>query len=335
MTDQTIYLLIGPPSIGKSTYIKSAFNPADTSIISRDDIVQETALSYGLTYDDLFTFPPSDTPVGVIVPGYENFGKTIETQGRFKSSYPVSFSNIADINNITEKKLYNEFDSAVSSGKNLVIDMTNVKKEGRKDFINRAKSQSENIKVVAVVFNFQDKDTLDVLKNVAEKRRIEDLKKGLKKTITPDIFARIISSYEPPSESEGFDEIKYVDTLPQLRKIANQTNENMKVRKLIRKMLNEYMEIGPTGNLIGWEDSELDLSKDEMDKEFLQLFDLYKVEDGRIVGHNMKEYWFPIEAKKSLELIGITWGKAEMATNKEHPEYRKRFWVVDYDNLTK
>jgi predicted kinase len=236
MNDQTIYLLIGPPSIGKSTYIKSAFDTSTTIIISRDDIVQDVALSYGLTYDDLFTFPPTDTPIGVVVPGYEKFGKTVETEGRFKSSYPVSYSNILDINKVAEEKLYNQFNSAISSGKDLVIDMTNVKKEGRKDFIDRAKSQNENIKVVAVVFNFQDPDTMDILKKVAEKRRIEDLKKGLKKTITPEVFAKIISSYEPPEESEGFDAIKNVNTLPQLRKIASQLNE---IRRFVRKVLNE------------------------------------------------------------------------------------------------
>lgn len=239
MNDQTIYLLIGPPSIGKSTYIKSSFDPSTTDIISRDDIVQEVALSYGLTYDDLFEFPPTDTPVGVVVPGREKFGKTVETEGRFKSYYPVSYSHIADINKIAEEKLYKQFDSALSSGKSLVIDMTNTKKEGRKDFINRAKSQNKDIKVVAVVFNFQDPDTMDILKKVAEKRRIEDLKKGLKKTITPEVFSRIISAYEPPESSEGFDEIKHVDTLPQLRKIASQLNE---IRKFVRSIIKDIIK---------------------------------------------------------------------------------------------
>jgi len=236
MSEQTIYLLIGPPSIGKSTYIKSAFDPSTTTIISRDDIVQKIALSHGLTYDDLFEFPPKDTPVGVLVPGFEKFGETIPTNDRLKHISPVSYSNIVDINQVADDQLKNKFDSALSLGNDIAIDMTNMKKISRADFIKQAKSQNENIKVVGVVFNFQDPDTLDILKKMAERRRIEDLKKGLKKTITPEVFARIISSYEPPEESEGFDAIENVDTLPELRKVASQLNE---IRKFIRNALNE------------------------------------------------------------------------------------------------
>lgn len=185
MSEQTIYLLIGPPSIGKSTYIKSAFDPSNTVIISRDDIVQDVALSHGLTYDDLFEFPPKDTPVGILVPGYEKFGETIPTNDRLKHISPTSYSNIVDINKTANDQLKNKFDSALSSGKNIAVDMTNMRKISRKDFISQAKSQNENIKTIAVIFNFQDPDTLDVLNKVAERRRIEDLKKGLKKTITP------------------------------------------------------------------------------------------------------------------------------------------------------
>ncbi len=157
--------------------------------------------------------------------------------------------------------------------------------------------------------------------------------KSLKKTITPDVFSRVLASFEPPSTTEGFDKIEHVDTLPQLRKIVNKTQENMSIRKYIRTILNE-MEIDPKGNIIGWDDYELELDKSQMNKAFMDLYKRFNVQDGRIIGSNMKEYWFPIEAKELLEMIGITWGYEEKATNRAHDDYGKTFFVVDYDNIT-
>ena len=203
MEEQSVVFLIGPPSIGKSTYIKSAFDPSNTIVISRDDIVQATASSHGLQYDDLFEYPPKDL--------------------------------ILNLNTKINSTLYSSFESALSSGKNVVIDMTNMSKYVRNKFIELI---NPGIKKIAVVFNFSDSDTLDIIKKVAEKRRLEDLKKGLKKTIPLNVFEKMINNYEPPTKSEGFDEIKYIDTLPQLRKIANEINENT-LRKYVRFTLNE------------------------------------------------------------------------------------------------
>ena len=93
------------------------------------------------------------------------------------------------------------------------------------------------------------------------------------------------------------------------------------------------MEIDPSGNLVGFDNSEIELSAGEMDQEFQNIAKRYKVTDGRIIGNNMKEYWFPIDAKEDLELIGITWGQKDRATNKEHSDYGKTFWVVDYNSF--
>lgn len=334
MDSQTIYFLIGPPSIGKSTYVKNSFDAANTIVISRDDIVQKIAQSYGLTYDDLFAWPPTDSPIGVILPGYEKHGLTMKTSGRFSKMFPVSFSNITDINVEADNKLYSDFNSAISSGKDVVIDMTNMSIFWRKSFINKAEKINPDINKVAVIFNFQDPDTLEILTKVAEKRRIEDLKKGLKKTITPEVFSRVLSSFEAPSASEGFDKIEYVDTLPELRKIANEISENMKLRKYIRAILNE-MEIAPDGRILGWDNSEIEMSDKERDKAFMDILKAYGVEDGRIIGSGMKEYWFPIEAKEALELIGISWGYEDKATNRAHDDYGKHFFVVDYNDVTR
>jgi predicted AAA+ superfamily ATPase len=53
-----IFVLVGPPSVGKSTWIKGTFEEAPY-IINRDDIVEQVASEYGWTYDDLFVSPPA------------------------------------------------------------------------------------------------------------------------------------------------------------------------------------------------------------------------------------------------------------------------------------
>ena len=53
-----IFVLVGPPAVGKSTWIKSTFQKNDPYIINRDAIVEEVASQMGMTYDDMFSAPP-------------------------------------------------------------------------------------------------------------------------------------------------------------------------------------------------------------------------------------------------------------------------------------
>ena len=55
-------VLVGPPSVGKSTWIAS--NYPEAYVINRDDIVESVASSYGWTYDDMFATPPEDAEIG-------------------------------------------------------------------------------------------------------------------------------------------------------------------------------------------------------------------------------------------------------------------------------
>ena len=54
-----LYFLIGPPAVGKSTWIKT--NAAGATVANRDEEVIAAAKETGVgTYDDMFTRPPSD-----------------------------------------------------------------------------------------------------------------------------------------------------------------------------------------------------------------------------------------------------------------------------------
>lgn len=58
-----IFVLVGPPSVGKSTWVANMFREPPY-IIDRDSIVEQVAESRGWTYDDMFVTPPVDAKIG-------------------------------------------------------------------------------------------------------------------------------------------------------------------------------------------------------------------------------------------------------------------------------
>lgn len=191
-------ILVGPPAVGKSTYIKR-FHP-DAFIVSRDDIVDEVAKSKGLTYDDLFINPPENAEINQTSPGYEHLGIVI--QGRFGKA----FKNIEDANDTVHRILQSRFSQAISSKKDVVIDMTNMTKASRRLALQHP---NEQYKKIAVVFPVQKENMDELLQRMH--RRSEAIKaKGGSKTIGEPVIRRMLDQYQPVSYDEGFDEIKTV-----------------------------------------------------------------------------------------------------------------------------
>ena len=46
---KTIYVLVGPPSVGKSTWIKQTFSEVSPYVINRDELAEKVAEEYGWT----------------------------------------------------------------------------------------------------------------------------------------------------------------------------------------------------------------------------------------------------------------------------------------------
>lgn len=65
-TRPTLYFLVGPPAVGKSTWIRDNL-PPDAVVANRDEIVARVARETGIgSYDDMFTKPPRElTPPGM------------------------------------------------------------------------------------------------------------------------------------------------------------------------------------------------------------------------------------------------------------------------------
>lgn len=61
-----LYFLIGPPAVGKSSWIRSNLGP-EVVVVNRDDMVEKIAAKSGIgNYDDMFTRPPQEiTPPGM------------------------------------------------------------------------------------------------------------------------------------------------------------------------------------------------------------------------------------------------------------------------------
>jgi hypothetical protein len=205
-----IFVLIGPPSVGKSTWIKNTFRDVQPYIINRDDLVEEVASEYGWTYDDMFMSPPQDAELGYF---HEIYGEVVKSPS-FMNWQPISYSKVLEANNKVAKK-FNDLVAGAKGMDNIVVDMTNMNSNSRKRALDAISGRENEYKKIAVVFNFQGIE--DLIKNVAEKRAKIAKEMGKSKTIGPEVFDKMFSSYREVSSSEGFDEVINVDNTENLK----------------------------------------------------------------------------------------------------------------------
>lgn len=111
----TLYVLIGLPASGKSTWRENylASNPeSDCVICSTDDLIEEYASANGMTYS-------------------EAFGKV----------------NFKDLN----ARFRNRFRQAINAGKDVIVDRTNMSVKSRKEYLKNIPDSYEKVAVVFVV----------------------------------------------------------------------------------------------------------------------------------------------------------------------------------------
>ena len=232
MEKNKMIVLVGPPSVGKSTWIKSNFPEA--YIISRDDIVDLVSINYGWTYDDMFATPPEDAKIG---DEDEKYGKVIESPSWMTWPDTV-FDKVFEANGNVQKLMNTRISNAHPSGKDIIVDMTNMSANSRKSAMKAIEGNEDEYHKVAVDFKFKGGE--EVIKKVAQKRAESAKRMGKSKTIPPSAFEKMFSSYESPSTSEGFDEIKSEDNIEILKKsLNNDSKEDLinEIRAEIRKGL--------------------------------------------------------------------------------------------------
>ena len=221
-----IFVLVGPPSVGKSTWIKNTFRDTIPYVINRDDIVEQVASTYGWTYDDMFVTPPEDATIGE---SDEKYGEVLSAPSWMTWAQSV-FSLVMEANG----KVQSAFNQRVSGAvprfddvkPDIVVDMTNMNVAARSralQAVSGARSKSHyqgDYEKIAVDFKFEGAE--DVIMRVAQKRAEAADRMGKSKTIPPAAMQRMMGAYEAPSLDEGFDSIVEMDNREILRDLADQ-----------------------------------------------------------------------------------------------------------------
>lgn len=232
-------ILVGPPGIGKSFYTNKLDKSYD--IINRDNIVFEIFEDMGLSYKDSFSRPnfvfgknreyfiPEETDFYLVddkkyLREYEHLGEVVELP---ENSYMrrwanEGFSTIMEKNEIVQKTFNTRLNNSLNAKHNVVIDMTNITKDNRKDIINKLGPNRIFYKVKAVVFNEGGKGMEDTIIDINKKRDLELIKIKREKNIPEDVIKNFINRYEEPTKDEGIDEIIFVDTKKDLEKMSKQ-----------------------------------------------------------------------------------------------------------------
>lgn len=214
-TNKTIYVLVGPPSVGKSTWIKQTFIDVDPYTINRDEIVEQVAKTYGWTYDDLYVGPLPEQVEGDVS---EKYGTVVKSP-EYMTWQPLSYDKVMEANG----KVAELFSKKVSEAKgkeNIVVDMTNMNAGSRVGALKAIEGSEDEYKKIAVVFNFKGAE--EVIKKVAQKRAEEAKRQGLSKTIPPEAFDRMFKSFQEISPEEGFDEVVNVDNTEKLKQVISE-----------------------------------------------------------------------------------------------------------------
>ena len=209
-----IYVLVGPPSVGKSNWIDMNFKPGSAYIISRDVVAEDVAKSMGWTYDDMFEKPPKDAQIGDVDP---KFGEVVRSPS-YMTWQPLSYSGVVEGN----KEIGSAFGAlvagAANSGKDIIIDMTNMNVGSRKGALAAIKGREEEFERVAVIFPFEGAE--GAVKRVSQWRAKKAKERGESKTVPPDAIDRMMGAYEPVTPAEGFDDVRVFDNRAKLRDLA-------------------------------------------------------------------------------------------------------------------
>lgn len=191
------YVLVGPPGVRKSTWVRQ--NLIDPHVISYDRAVDIVREPHGLRYDD------------VTGAAGAKFRKEVEA---------------------VHKEMQK---GAVASGKDIVVDMTNMTVASRRRALSAIRGHEDEYEKIAVFFDFLG---AEAGVQAAVKKRAEE--EG-DKTLSPAIVQGMMDRFEMPTESEGFDKIfvvtpEHIREARQANRVATSVNETH-LRLLVRKVL--------------------------------------------------------------------------------------------------
>jgi hypothetical protein len=211
-----IFILVGPPSVGKSKWIENTFAGQPVYVINRDDIAESVASEYGWSYDDMFASPPTDSAPGEID---EKYGAVIESPS-WMTWQPLSFDKVLEANNKVQSSFAARVQGAVPSNQDIIVDMTNMNASARSRALQAIEGSEGKYEKIAVDFEFEGAQ--DIIKIMAQKRAEAAARMGKNKTIPPAAFDRMFKSLSKPSAAEGFDSVITVDNREVLKRLVSE-----------------------------------------------------------------------------------------------------------------
>jgi len=205
--DLKVFFLIGPPGVGKSTWLKEEgpkHGIVDPYIISMDDVTDMVGDKHGYSYDDMFARPIQPGQEGYSdEQHHDRFGDMIDQPLEWKTWEPKVWERVAAAQAEAMSEHERNVKGAKDSGRPVVVDMTNMNRGAR----DRMKSELDapDHKMIAVVFDWNN--DVERLKQTAKERNEKRIAEtGRSKTIPPEAFDRMTGAYQAPLEDE-FDEV--------------------------------------------------------------------------------------------------------------------------------
>lgn len=207
-----LIVLVGPPAVGKSTFVAKKFPPDDTAVVNRDAIVDRVAQGHGLTYDDLFSNPPPDSQPGEVLPGREKYGRVIPAPPSMAKYTPLAFEVVANCNDEVKQQLDQAFSAAINGVKKyVVVDMTHMTAANRREVLGRVAGREQEFHKRAVVFSLAESDMPELLARL-KARNEESAEAGRPKTIPEGVIKKMVAAFQAVSPDEGFDEVETIST---------------------------------------------------------------------------------------------------------------------------
>ena len=209
-----IYILIGPPAVGKSSWMRRAFRNRKPYTINRDDIIERQFSETGMSNFQMYNVPvPSNLKDGDMNPKYPELGPVVsyEFGGKPRRGYKNALEASTNVNKIFADMVQQAIDKKYFT---IVFDGLYSTPKQRIDML-AALSKLPNYKdykKIAVFFEFKGYEK-EIKKGAAE--RAIDLKRkygeGFKREISDEAYEKIFSSIIEPTLEEGFDEVRLVD----------------------------------------------------------------------------------------------------------------------------
>jgi len=172
---KNLYILVGPPGVGKSTWIKKHFSDKQYKVISRDQIIEKIIFKhYGLTAAELYSKEPT----------------------------PEAQKALDELNNMFNSVVMGVLDERPD---NVIVDMMNADSKTRSKILDQVKGRYPEYKLIAVKFAFEGYEEKVIASDV-ERAKKHPERKAIDPAYILSIMDRIKA--DPPTRDEGFDEIQ-------------------------------------------------------------------------------------------------------------------------------